>query len=156
MANARNKLGLALGIAGVFLFGGTLPATKLAVTAIDPLFLTATRASIAGIAGLFVLVVLGWSIPPRSLWHEIFLSGLCTIVGFPVLMALAMVSVPAAHGGVVLGIVPLATAGAAAIVAHERPSAGFWATSVVGAMIVMVFVLSQREARKFVMHCRGA
>jgi hypothetical protein len=40
-------------------------------------------------------------------------------------MALAMVSVPAAHGGVVLGIVPLATAGAAALVAHERPSLAF-------------------------------
>jgi len=64
-------------------------------------------------------------------------------------MALAMVSVPAAHGGVVLGIVPLATAGAAALVARERPSAGFWATSIIGAVIVIAFVLSQREARTF-------
>jgi drug/metabolite transporter (DMT)-like permease len=64
-------------------------------------------------------------------------------------MALAMVSVPAAHGGVVLGILPLATAGAAALVAHERPSAAFWATSLVGAAIVVAFVLSQREARTF-------
>jgi drug/metabolite transporter (DMT)-like permease len=60
-----------------------------------------------------------------------------------------MVSVPAAHGGVVLGILPLATAGAAALVAHERPSAAFWATSLVGAAIVVAFVLSQREARTF-------
>jgi lipid-A-disaccharide synthase-like uncharacterized protein len=57
--------------------------------------------------------------PPSSLWCEISLSGLCTIVGFPLLMALAMVSVPA----------------------------GFWATSLVGAVIVVAFVLSQREAR---------
>lgn len=149
MTNSRNKLGVVLAIAGVFLFGGTLPATRLTVAAIDPLFLTAARATIAGIAGLSVLVILGRSKPPSSLWHEIFLSGLCTIVGFPVLMALAMVSVPAAHGGVVLGIVPLATAGAAAVVAHERPSAGFWAASLVGAMIVVAFVLSQREARTF-------
>jgi drug/metabolite transporter (DMT)-like permease len=125
MTNSRSKLGLALGIAGVFLFCGTLPATRLTVAAIDPLFLTAARATIAGIAGLSVLVILGRSMPPSSLWYEIFLGGLCTIVGFPVLMALAMVSVPAAHGGVVLGIVPLATAGAAALVAHERPSLAF-------------------------------
>lgn len=149
MANSRNKLGLALGIAGVVLFGGTLPATRLAVTAIDPLFLTAARATIAGFAGLCVLVLRRRPIPPASLWHEIFFSGLCTIVGFPVLMAMAMVSVPAAHGGVVLGIVPLATAGAAALVAHERPSAGFWAAGIVGAIIVIAFVLSRSEARTF-------
>jgi len=64
-----------------------------------------------------------------------------------VLMALAMVSVPAAHGGVVLGIVPLATAAAAALIAHERPSAGFWLASLAGAAIVVVFVLRQSEAR---------
>jgi drug/metabolite transporter (DMT)-like permease len=149
MTNSRNKIGLALGIAGVFLFGGTLPATRLTVTAINPLFLTAARATIAGIAGLSVLLFLRRPTPPIYLWHEIVLSGLCAIVGFPVLMALAMVSVPAAHGGVVLGIVLLATAGSAALVARERPSAGFWATSIIGAVIVIAFVLSQREARTF-------
>jgi drug/metabolite transporter (DMT)-like permease len=149
MIDPRTKLALALGFAGVFLFGGTLPATRLTVAAIDPLLLTAARASIAGIAGITVLLVLRRPIPPSSLWHEIFLGGLCTIVGFPMLMALAMVSVPAAHGGVVLGIVPLATAAAAAIVAHERPSAGFWVVSLAGGAIVVAFVLSQSEARTF-------
>ncbi len=149
MTNSRNKLGLALGIAGVFLFGGTLPATRFAVVAIDPLFLTAARATIAGLAGLSVLFFRRRAMPPMSLWHEIFLSGLCTIVGFPVFTALAMTSVPAAHGGVVLGIVPLATAGAAALVAHERPSVGFWAASLMGAAIVVAFVLNQSEARTF-------
>jgi drug/metabolite transporter (DMT)-like permease len=149
MTSSRHKLGLALGIAGVCLFAGTLPATRLTVSAIEPLFLTAARATIAGIVGLSVLLTLRRSAPPISVWYQIFLSGLCTIVGFPALMALAMVSVPAAHGGVVLGILPLATAGAAALVAHERPSAAFWATSLVGAAIVVAFVLSQREARTF-------
>jgi drug/metabolite transporter (DMT)-like permease len=149
MINPRTKLALALGFAGVFLFSGTLPATRVTVAAIDPLLLTAARASIAGMAGISVLLVLRRPIPPSSLWREIFLGGLCTIVGFPMLMALAMVSVPAAHGGVVLGIVPLATAAAAAIVAHERPSARFWLVSLAGAVIVVAFVLSQSEARTF-------
>lgn len=147
MTNPRTKLGLALGIAGVFLFGGTLPATRLTVVAIDPLLLTAARASIAGIAGFTLLLVLRRPIPPSSLWREVFLGGLCTVIGFPMLTALAMVSVPAAHGGVVLGIAPLATA--AAIVAHERPSAGFWIVSLGGAAIVIAFVLNQSEARTF-------
>lgn len=147
MSNPREKLGLALGFAGVVLFGGTLPATRLAVAGFDPLFLSAARATIAGLAGVALLVAARRSLPPRALWLELALAGLCTIVGFPVLMALAMVSVPAAHGGVVLGIVPLATATAAALIAHERPSLGFWLASLAGGAIVVVFVLRQSDAQ---------
>jgi drug/metabolite transporter (DMT)-like permease len=149
MISCKKDLGLILGFCGVVLFGGTLPATRLADAAIDPLLLTAARASIAGIAGSAVLLVLRRRVPPPALWGELFLAGLCTIVGFPVLTALAMVRVPAAHGGVVLGIVPLATAAAAAIVAQERPSIEFWLVSFVGAAIVVAFVLSGRDARTF-------
>lgn len=145
----NKKLGLALGLAGVCLFAGTLPATRLAVATINPLFLTAARAALAGCAGAILLLVLRRPLPPRVEWGTIVLGGFCTIVGFPVFTALAMVSVPAAHGGVVLGIMPLATAGAAAIVARERPSAGFWLAGVAGAAIVIAFVLSRREARTF-------
>ena len=143
---AREKLGLALGVAGVLLFSGTLPATRLSVAYLDPLFLTAARWSIAGVAGVALLVVLRRPPPPRALWGELALTALCTIVAFPILMALAMESVPAAHGGVVLGIVPLATVAAATIVAHERPSLGFWLVSLAGAAIVVGFVLSHGEA----------
>jgi drug/metabolite transporter (DMT)-like permease len=141
MVRSRHTLGLALGLAGVALFGGTLPATRLAVGHIDPLFLTAARATIAGCAGLLLLLVMRRPWPSAARWGMFFLAGLCTVIGFPVLMALAMASVPAAHGGVVLGIVPLATAAAAAVVARERPSIGFWLTSAVGAGIVVAFVL---------------
>lgn len=146
MVRSRQTLGLALGLAGVLLFGGTLPATRLAVSAIDPLFLTAARATIAGCAGLLLLLAFRRPPPSPALWSRFAVAGLCTVVGFPVLMALAMTRVPAAHGGVVLGIVPLATAAAAALVARERPSIGFWLTSFVGAAIVLVFVLRDDEA----------
>jgi drug/metabolite transporter (DMT)-like permease len=62
------------------------------------------------------------------------------VLGFPLLAALAMKTVPAAHGGVVQGILPLATAAAAAIFAHERPSRGFWLASATGTIIVLIFV----------------
>ena len=149
MIARSKKVGLAFGVAGVCLFAGTLPATRLTVATIDPLFLTAARAALAGCAGVGLLLALHRPLPPRSQWGTIVLGGLCTIVGFPVFTALAMVSLPAAHGGVVLGILPLATAGAAAIVARERPSAGFWFASLAGAGIVIAFVLSRREARTF-------
>jgi drug/metabolite transporter (DMT)-like permease len=72
------------------------------------------------------------------LWRDLALTGLCTIVGFPVFMALAMAHVPASHGGVVLGIIPLVTVAAAALVTHERPSLGFWLASLAGAAIVFM------------------
>lgn len=144
----REKLGLTLGFAGVLLFGGTLPATRLTVAFIDPFFLSAARAAIAGFAGLVLLLVMRKPLPPRALWSEIALAGLFTIVGFPVSMALAMVSVPAAHGGVVLGIIPLATVAVAALIAHERPSPGFWIASLAGAAVVLAFVLSGGETRE--------
>src|SRR5579863_3826217 len=50
MTNPRDKLGIALGIAGVVLFAGTLPATRFAVATIDPLFLTAAPAAAAACA----------------------------------------------------------------------------------------------------------
>lgn len=149
MRDPRKGLGIALGILGVLLFGGTLPATRLTVVAIEPLFLTSARAAIAGIAGITVVIVLQRPIPAISLWRELVLAGLCTVVGFPLFTALAMASVPAAHGGVVLGILPLATAAAAAIVTRERPAAGFWLVGLVGALIVIAFVLSEGTARTF-------
>ncbi|HEV2628451.1 MAG TPA: DMT family transporter [Pseudolabrys sp.] len=149
MAVSRERWGITLGIAGVVLFGGTLPATRVAVGYFDPLFLTAVRASVAGCAGLTLLVLLRRPIPPPNLWFELVVTGICTIIGFPVFMALAMAHVPAAHGGVVLGIVPLATVAAAALVAGERPSLGFWLASATGAAVVMAFVLRDHDGVGF-------
>jgi drug/metabolite transporter (DMT)-like permease len=125
------------------MFAGTLPATRLAVTGFDPFFLTVARAAIAGIAGLTVIVITQRKLPPRSLWPELVLAGLFTVVCFPLSAGFAMVTLPAAHGGVVLGVLPLATAAAAAILAHERPSIGFWLVGAVGAGIVLTFVYRQ-------------
>jgi drug/metabolite transporter (DMT)-like permease len=141
VTSSREKLGLLLGFAGMCLFAGTLPATRLAVSAFDPFFLTAARVTLAGSAGLLLLLVTRRRVPPRELWSELLAAGSCTVLGFPLFVALAMVSVPAAHGGVVLGILPLATAAAAAIFAHERPSRGFWLASAAGAIIVLAFVI---------------
>src|SRR6185437_15795305 len=48
-----------------------------------------------------------------------------------------------------LGILPLATAAASAIIGHERPSLGFWVASIAGAAIVVVFVLQDNDAGRF-------
>jgi drug/metabolite transporter (DMT)-like permease len=149
LTTRRENLGLLLGFFGAGLFAGTLPATRLAITGLDPLFLTVARAALAGCAGLAVLLVTRRRLPPRSLWLEICITAFCTVLLFPLLAALAMVTVPAAHGGVVFGILPLATAAAAAILAHERPSLGFWLASAAGALIVLAFTLRRSTSQTF-------
>ena len=149
MDRRQTLTGLLLGFFGMCLFAGTLPATRLAIGGFDPLFLTAARATLAGSAGLLVLVATRRPWPPSRLWLEIAAAASCTVLGFPLLAALAMMTVPAAHGGVVLGILPLATAGAAAVLAHERPSRGFWLLATAGALIVLAFVFRRSGGIRF-------
>jgi drug/metabolite transporter (DMT)-like permease len=54
-------------------------------------------------------------------------------------------TVPASHGGVVLGIVPLATMACAAILVRERPTIGFWLAGAAGSVLVIWFVVRHNE-----------
>ena len=137
------RLGLFLGFLGAAMFAGSLPATRLAVGAFTPLFVASSRTMLAGCAGLLLIVVMRRSLPPKRLWGILVISALGNAVGFPLLSAIGMHSVPASHGGVVVGLLPLATAVCAAIAAKERPSPGFWIAAVVGAAIVSGYALRQ-------------
>ena len=140
---SREHLGLLLGFVGVVIFGGTLPATRIAVSAIDPLAMTALRTAIAGLCSLALLIVLRRPLPPRRLWLQLAIATLCVSFLFPFLMALAMQTVDASHGGVVLGILPIATALVAVAITHERPKPLFWIASVAGAVLVIAFAMRQ-------------
>jgi drug/metabolite transporter (DMT)-like permease len=141
MPKSRENLGLLLGFVGMLMFSGTVPAVRLAVAAINPWFLTFGRAGLAGLIALAILIVLRRPVPPRGTFLDTAAAGLGVVYGFPLCTALAMETVPAAHGGVVLGILPLATAATAAVLAHERPSAGFWLASAAGGALVVAFAL---------------
>lgn len=145
MNQPRKELGLLLGFIGMCMFAGTLPATRVSLSGFEPVFLTAARGTLAGATGLLVLLVTRRSVPLRSAWLELVVGALCSVLAFPLLAALAMQTVPAGHGGVVQGILPLATAAAASIFAHERPSRGFWLASAAGAAIVLAFVLRRNS-----------
>jgi len=134
---------LFLGFVGMVIFGGTLPATRLAVAFIDPIALTALRTAIAGLCSLAFLIALRRPLPPRRLWLQFSAVILCIGVLFPLLMALGMQTVDASHGGVVLGFLPIATALVAVVVNHERPRPLFWVASLAGAALVVTFALRQ-------------
>ena len=140
---SREHLGLLLGFVGMAIFGGTLPATRIAVSAIDPLTLTAMRTAIAGLCSLALLIALRRPLPPRRLWPQFAIAMLCVSILFPFLMALAVQTVDASHGGVVLGVLPIATALVAVLITHERPRPLFWIASIAGAALVIAFALRQ-------------
>jgi drug/metabolite transporter (DMT)-like permease len=141
--SSREQLGLLLGFVGMVIFGGTLPGTRLAVAAIDPVALTALRAAIAGICSLALLIALRRPPPPRALWPQLVIAMICVVILFPLFMALGMQTVDASHGGVVLGVLPIATALVAVAVTHERPRLLFWIASLAGAALVIAFALRQ-------------
>lgn len=135
-------LGLVLGAIGVTIFGLTLPMTRIALDGFSPLFITFGRAVIASAAAGTALLVLGkrW---PRGAFPALFLAGICLVFGFPIFSSIAMQSLPAAHGGVVLGLLPLLTSIFAVIVDGERPSPVFWLCGVAGAALVVAFSARQ-------------
>jgi len=143
-ARRRETRGLALGLLGVVIFAMTLPMTRLAVgpaaePQLPPFFVTAGRAAFAGVLAALYLLLVGAPRPGREHRLALAVSALGTVVGFPLLLALALRRVDAMHAAVITGVLPLATALAAAIAFRQRPSAGFWACAAVGCGLVIGF-----------------
>ena len=129
---AQALTGWLLGLTAVLIFGMTLPAVRIALQGFDPWFIGFCRAVIATAAGGALLVTVRQPLPQLRDLRSLTLAAIGVVLGFPLLMNWAMQSVPASHGGVVLGLLPLATAIAAVIWNRERPSQAFWLTGVVG------------------------
>lgn len=134
-------LAYAYGLAGVVMFGLTLPLTRLAVTELDPVFVTVGRALLAALCAAVMLRIVGAGMPSRTEWRRYAVFAAMVVLAFPLGMAFAMRHAPAAHGGVVLAVQPLLTALAGMIVAGERPSVAFWGCSLAGTGAVLAFAL---------------
>ena len=131
------------GLLGVLIFSGSLPATRVAVLDLDPLFLTVARAAIAGLLGAAMLLALRPRRPERSDLGPLVVVALGVVVGFPLLTALALRYVTSAHAIVFVGLLPIATAVFGVLRGGERPRPAFWAFSVLGAAIVGGYALRQ-------------
>jgi drug/metabolite transporter (DMT)-like permease len=140
---ADETAGMLLGLAGVAIFSLTLPFTRLAVAELSPLFVTMGRAVVAALlAGAW----LWWRrapLPGRDALPGLAIVAAGCVIGFPLLTSIAMRTLPASHGAVLVGILPLATALFAALRGNERPSAGFWCAAFAGSALVVGFALSQ-------------
>ncbi len=131
------------GFIGMIIFSGSLPATRVAVLELDPLFLTAVRAAIAALLALCALLLTRQARLTRADLAPLLFVALGVVIGFPLLTALALQHTTSAHSLVYIGLLPLATAGFGVLRGGERPKPAFWAFSGVGAALVGAFALSQ-------------
>ncbi|MFY0734836.1 MULTISPECIES: DMT family transporter [Aurantimonas] len=142
----RTTAGWGSGLLGVIIFSGSLPATRVAVGGFTPLFLTSTRAVIAAVLATLLLLLLRQRRPAIGDALPLVIVAAGVVVGFPLLTALALQHVTAAHSIVFIGLLPLMTAIFAVLRGGERPRPAFWLFSVAGAAVVAGFALAQDGA----------
>jgi drug/metabolite transporter (DMT)-like permease len=125
------------GFIGVAIFSASLPATRLAVADIDPLFVTSARASIAAFLAFLLLRFFKLALPARQHLFPLFVVASGVVLGFPLFTALALQTITSAHSIVFIGLLPLATAIFGVVRAGERPTAAFWLFAAFGSACVV-------------------
>ncbi|HWW37663.1 DMT family transporter [Pedobacter sp.] len=131
------------GFIGVLIFSGSLPATRMAVLDLSPIFVTAARASIAALLAICILLFFKEKRPLKTQLFSLTIVSLGVVFGFPLLSALALQYVTSAHSLVFLGMLPLATAIFGVIRGSERPRPIFWVFSIIGSLLVVGFAVAQ-------------
>lgn len=134
--------GATFGLLGVLTFSLTLPFTRLAVSGLDPLFVGAGRAVVAGVLAAGLLALTRATRPTAGQWRRTAVVAAGVIAGFPLLTSAAMGSLDASHGAVVIGVLPTTTAVLVVLRTRERPGPGFWLAGVAGLAAVVVFLLT--------------
>lgn len=123
---ASSVSGWVNGLLGVIIFSGSLPATRVAVLDMDPFFLTFLRASIAGTLAVILVYYFREKRPQAAQFAPLIIVSVGVIVGFPLLTAMALKHIDAAHSIVYLGLLPLSTAIFGVLRGGERPTIAFW------------------------------
>lgn len=146
MTRGAPATAMVLGALGVLGFSFTLPATRLAVTDLDPWFVAFGRAAIAGLLGASYLLATRARRPTARQWRAIGFVALGVVVGFPLLTSLALQTRPAGQAAVTIAVLPAATAVMAVLRAGERPSLAFWIASAAGMVIALAFAVTRGAA----------
>src|SRR3954453_15238536 len=135
--------GLALATLGVAIFSFSLPATRLAVADLDPLFVAFGRAAVAAALGAVVLRALRAPRPRGAQWRSLAIVAFGVVAAFPLFTALALRPVDATHGAGGIARLPAWTALFAVLRAGESPSRGFWLAAGFGLVAVLAFIVSR-------------
>ena len=142
-ASRDRRMGLLLGGLGILAFSFSFPATKLALEGFDPWLVAFGRAAVAGLLAAAYLSMVRAPRPSGAQIRRLAVVAAGVIIGFPLFTSLALVTSGAAHGAVVIAVLPAATALAAVLRAGERPGMGFWLAALGGLAVVLAFVLHE-------------
>ncbi|EWM17040.1 DMT family transporter [Kutzneria sp. 744] len=144
-ASIRVTSGIALGALGVLAFSFTLPITRFTVAYLDPWFVAFGRAAVAGVLAIGYLAlsrprsaVAVW--PTGAQLRRLVVVACGVVVGFPLFTSIALTQATAAHGAVVIALLPAVTAVFAVVRGGERPSPKFWLAAGAGFFAVLAFV----------------
>lgn len=129
------------GLLGVTAFSFTVPFTRIAVEALDPLLIGAGRAVVAATLAGAVLLLTRQRLPTGRQALRLLVVAVGIVVGFPVLTSLALTTASAHHGAVVIGVLPAATAVVAVLRTGERPAPQFWLFAGLGALVGVTFAV---------------
>jgi drug/metabolite transporter (DMT)-like permease len=131
------------GFLGVLGFSFSLPATRLAVEDLDPTFVGLGRALVAAALAGILLAARREPLPRRADLPRFALVGIGVVIGFPIFTSIALHHLTSAHGSVITGLLPAATAALAVARAGERPPPAFWLAAVAGLIAVLAFAATQ-------------
>jgi drug/metabolite transporter (DMT)-like permease len=137
-----------LGALGVLCFSVTFPATAAAETSFSPLVVGVGRAVPPAVLAVIILAAKrDRLVPPREALSRMLIVAATVGVGFGLLSAVALRQVNSAHGAVLTGLIPAATAGMAVLRGGERPRPAYWTALAVGLAVVIGFALIQGAGR---------
>jgi drug/metabolite transporter (DMT)-like permease len=128
---------------GILCFSFTFPATRLADPDFGGTIVGLGRAVGATLLAIAYLALTDGPRPRGRQWIRVAVAAAGVVVGFPLLTALALRHVTAAHTAVIVGLLPAATALVGALRGGERPSRAFWLAALGGLVAVLAFAAIQ-------------
>jgi drug/metabolite transporter (DMT)-like permease len=128
---------------GVVCFSFTFPMTRLCLRTFDPILIALVRGAGAGVAALIVLVLSKSRTPERGQLVRLGSAALGMVVLFPILVSIALQSVPATHASVLGSILPLATAVFGVVRGRESVPRRFWIFAILGTCLIGLFSASR-------------
>jgi drug/metabolite transporter (DMT)-like permease len=134
------RRGILWGLVGVVIFSVSLPVTRIAVAEMSPVFVATARGVLAAVLSLCALLVtkspwLSW-----AQYGKVAIIATGVTLGFPLFSSMAMQQVPAGHGAIVNGLLPLATVALGALVVRYTLRWQFWGAAIVGSATAIAVV----------------
>lgn len=135
----RVREGLGWALVAVVLWSFSVPFTKVAVGGFSAVTVAAGRGVIAGVLATVVLVATRRHLPPRHLWRPLAWTAFGAMLGWPLLLALALQYTTSVHAAVITAVMPLVTAAFAVWFGGERVTTTFWVAAGLGTATLILY-----------------